>query len=62
MASVGCISVANHNWSYEHAQSEKCQTKKTVKTKKLLNVIDSDGTLESIIAGLQNRFGQTESI
>ena len=28
MASVGCISVANHNWSYEHARSEKCQIEK----------------------------------
>ena len=35
---------------------------KTVITKKLQTVIDSDGTLESIIAGLLNRFGRTESI
>ena len=28
MALVGCISVANHNWSYEHARSEKCQIEK----------------------------------
>ena len=62
MALVGCVLVANHNWSYEHARSEKCQIEKLSKTKKLLTVIDSDGTLESIIAGLLNRFGRTESI
>ena len=61
MALVGCISVANHNWSYEPSWRENCQLE-AIKTKKLLNVIDSDETWKSIIAGLLNRFGRSELI
>ena len=61
MSWVGCILIANHNWSYKPAWHENFQID-AIKTKKMLNVIDSDGTLESIIAGLLNRFGRSESI
>ena len=46
MASVGCISVANHNRSYEPARSEKCQIEKLSKQRK------------SILTELWNRLSQ----